>query len=215
MITGVAIVPSAPILLPENVSRVDIAADLRGDAVAAVRVATAGAAQVVVVAATDRAPRHTKAPLGVRVADCLLGLADVDLPRATLVVPWDEPPPACRVAGERLRAGPGAGATGTPHTALVVVADGSARRGEKAPGHLDERAFAHDDATLAAIAAGDADALMAIDPALAADLLDHGRAPLQVLAGAIEGLGLVSEVLRVEDPFGVRYVVATLRPDNR
>lgn len=206
MICGVAIVPSAPILLPEHTSRVDVAADLRRDAVTAVARACAGAERVVIVTATDHEPRHSKQPLGCRVATHLLALAGVAQPVDLLVIAHDCAPADCRGEGARLRA-----ESGGRHTALVVVADGSARRSEKAPGHLDERAFAHDETTLAAIRVADPDALLAIDPGDAAALLDLGRPPLHVLAGALAGR-FTSDVLRVEDPFGVRYVVATLSP---
>ena len=48
-----------------------------------------------------------------------------------------------RVAAALLDATPGVGRGGR---AYLVVGNGSARRSEKAPGHLDERAVAFDDA---------------------------------------------------------------------
>lgn len=103
---------------------------------------------------------------------------------------------------------------------LLVMADGSARRGEKAPGHLDERAFAFDDEVGRALEAGDPHALSVLDPALAADLLVQGRAALAVLgevvaaqvvaAGGAGGPGdrPKPEVLYRDDPHGVMYTVA-------
>ncbi|KGN34276.1 hypothetical protein N802_13015 [Knoellia sinensis KCTC 19936] len=124
---------------------------------------------------------------------------------------------------------------GTPHrgrpastseragTTLLVVADGSARRTEKAPGHLDPRAAGVDDAIVDALRSahmGGLDRLLDLDPALCADLLVSGRAPLQVLASAVgagprtdaEGARTAYrlERLDVSDPFGVLYVVAHL-----
>lgn len=72
-------------------------------------------------------------------------------------------------------------------TTLLVVADGSARRTEKAPGHLDPRSHEVDAAIVASIrgaADGGLAALLDLDPDLCADLLVAGRAPLQVLAAA-------------------------------
>lgn len=207
MISGVAVVPGAPVLLPENTSRVDVAGDLRADAVVAVRRAAEGADELVLVVATDREPRHTKPPVARRIAEHLVDLAGVRAPVCVVEVGWDLPTDACRDLGARRLA-----RVSPRHTAVVVVADGSARRGEKAPGHLDERAFAHDAATVDALRRSDAGALLAIDAGLAAELLDAGRAPLQVLAGALDGTTLRCELLREEDPFGVHYVVATLTP---
>jgi hypothetical protein len=93
--------------------------------------------------------------------------------------------------------------------ALLVMGDGSARRDVKAPGHLDERAQPYDDALTAALARADADALLALDPALAADLLVEGRAPWQVLAGAAAGAPFTGDLLYAAAPYGVGYVVAT------
>jgi hypothetical protein len=58
---------------------------------------------------------------------------------------------------------------------------------------------------------GDLAALLAIDPALAADLMATGRAAWQVLAGALPGVPVASLVRYCDDPFGVAYLVASLR----
>ncbi|MGL4175794.1 MAG: hypothetical protein ACRCSN_06920 [Dermatophilaceae bacterium] len=200
MITAVAVVPSAPALLPRYTGRVDAFAELRAAAATVVRAAVAAADRVVVVAATDREPRHSMAPLGQRVGEHLLSLAGARAddvlrgapppehpPNALVLVPWDASPTECRVMGGELATSGTSSAhgTGRASSALVVVADGSARRGEKAPGHLDERALAFDEALTAALRDADPAALLALDAALAADLLAHGRAPVQVAAGAM------------------------------
>lgn len=87
---------------------------------------------------------------------------------------------------------------------LLVVANGSACRSEKAPGHLDERAHDFDAAVLAALAAGDADALGGIDLALADDLLATGAPVLRGLAGTTV---LEASVDHADDPYGVAYWV--------
>ena len=79
-------------------------------------------------------------------------------------------------------------------TGVLVVGNGSATRTEKAPGHLDERAEAFDDALRSAFDA--------VDPGLATQLwadVDCLRA-LPPLAEA--------EVLYDDAPFGVQYWVA-------
>ena len=106
-----------------------------------------------------------------------------------------------------------------PATTLLVVADGSARRTEKAPGHLDDRAAAVDQAIVDAIRDsrdGGLERLLDLDPALCAELLVAGRAPLQVMAGTATASSTRTTGYRVascevSDPFGVLYVVAHLQ----
>jgi hypothetical protein len=89
---------------------------------------------------------------------------------------------------------------------LLVLANGSACRSEKAPGHLDERAGAFDAALGRALADGDLEALARLDPALAEDLLAAGVAGLAGLAA--RGLRVAeAEVDHADDPFGVMYWV--------
>ena len=94
--------------------------------------------------------------------------------------------------------------------ALLVMADGSARRSRRAPGYLDVRAEPFDAEAGRAIRAGDMPALLALDDRLAAELMATGRAAWQVLAGAAAGRR-PSCVVRYDDaPFGVGYLVASL-----
>ena len=203
MSAAVALVPSAPLLLPEYTGREDVGAPLRARAVEVVRAVAGGSpGGVVLVVASDREQRGGRSPLGQRVGEHLAALAGVPV-HAVVVVPWDLPTVDCRSLGTRL-AGEADG------RALVVVADGSARRGEKAPGHLDERAFAVDDAIAAAVGRGALPELLDLDPVLCAELLVHGRAPLQVAAAVSGDADLVCADLEVSDPFGVRYLVARL-----
>jgi hypothetical protein len=115
----------------------------------------------------------------------------------------EAPPEACAALGAALGAG--------PRTALLVMGDGSARRGAKAPGYVDDRAHELDQRAADALATGDADALAAIDPAVAAELLVAGRAAWQVLAGALGSKRADARLLHADDPFGVLYLVATWR----
>jgi hypothetical protein len=118
----------------------------------------------------------------------------------------DEPVAGCRKLGADL-------AGGSTRTALLTIGDGSARRGPRAPGHFDERAGAFDAEVERAVRASDLTALLDLDPALARELMATGRPAWQVLAGALEGMaGLAVEVQYAGDPFGVAYLVATLRP---
>ena len=118
----------------------------------------------------------------------------------------DEPVAGCRKLGADL-------AGRDARTALLVIGDGSARRGPRAPGHFDQRAAAFDAGVQQAIRAGDTGALLDLDPALARELMATGRPAWQVLAGALEiAVPLSAAVRYAGDPFGVAYLVATLRP---
>lgn len=240
MISSFAIVPSAPLLLPEYAGRADCGAQLRALAVAAVEHAAVGADQIVLVHATDRDPRHTRSALGLRVGAHLVAGAGRRI--TSVAVQWDAPVSVCREHGSAIGAG-------ESRVGLVVVADGCARRGEKAPGYLDERSFGYDREWLVALGGVEPElsspaemvpaavrggvnsaGLLALDAEVGADLLCHGRAPLQVLGGALAratashggtaGRGGTARrggtavyaippgQLWVGDPFGVRYVVA-------
>ncbi|WP_406298785.1 hypothetical protein OG948_26090 [Embleya sp. NBC_00888] len=112
----------------------------------------------------------------------------------------DAEPARCAARGAELVAG-------ADRVALLVVADGSACRTEKAPGYLDARAEPYDLALGAALEAADQVALAELDPALARELWVAGRPALQVLAGAA-GPGRQSRLLYAEAPYGVGYFVA-------
>jgi hypothetical protein len=88
------------------------------------------------------------------------------------------------------------------------LGDGSACRSTEGPGHLDPRAEPFDAEVVEALRAGDPAGLLAIDPALAADLQAAGRAAWQVLAGASEEVLFDAEVVYDAAPYGVGYMVA-------
>jgi hypothetical protein len=113
----------------------------------------------------------------------------------------------CATLGARL-------AATAERVALLVMADGSARRGLKAPGYLDERSFAFDAQVTEAIRAGDMAPLLALDASLGRDLMATGRPAWQVLAGAIGEQRPGSVIRYCDDPFGVAYLVATLWPQG-
>jgi hypothetical protein len=113
----------------------------------------------------------------------------------------------CAALGARL-------AATAAQVALLVMADGSARRGLKAPGYLDERSFPFDAQVTDAIRAGDMAPLLALDASLARDLMATGRPAWQVLAGAMGERRPASVIRYSDDPFGVAYLVATLWPQD-
>jgi hypothetical protein len=119
----------------------------------------------------------------------------------------DEPPDACVALGRQLGQAP-------ERTALLAMADGSARRSRRAPGHLDERSAGFDAAVERAVRAGDLDALASVDPVLAGELMATGRPAWQVLSGAMTGLRPAASVWYSGDPFGVAYLVASFSLDR-
>jgi hypothetical protein len=104
-------------------------------------------------------------------------------------------------------------------TGLLLMADGSARRGKTAPGYLDQRAFPWDDAVARALAEGDAASLAGLDAALAEELMVHGSASFRLL-GAVGlrcGPPSATALTYRGDPFGVTYFTALwhLAPRSR
>jgi hypothetical protein len=118
-------------------------------------------------------------------------------------------------AGTRLGVGPGdlAGVLAAlpDRTAVLAMGDGSARRSEKAPGHLDPAAGPFDAAVAAALGAGDADALACLDPAEGARLLAAGVPVWRAVGAALRGRPVTGELRYAEAPFGVGYFVAEWR----
>jgi hypothetical protein len=96
--------------------------------------------------------------------------------------------------------------------ALLCMGDGSARRTEKAPGWLDQRAEPFDRSVAAALRQGDPAALHELDDGLARELLAAGRASWQVLAGAAAERRWHGRLDYDEAPFGVAYFVAGWTP---
>ncbi len=102
---------------------------------------------------------------------------------------------------------------GSPEPVVVLaMADGSARRTTRSPGYLDERAVGYDEAVVTALAQGDAETLLALDPDLDAALWSTGRPVWQVLAGAAQtayevGGTITATVPYDAAPYGVGYAV--------
>lgn len=217
---GAVVVPAAPALLPGLGGLADPLRDVREAARRSIESACAAApiASLIAVSGQGEGPSewpidapsgaarfttgrvpHGALPAGLEIARMLLPEGR----SARLVgVAQDAAPQECLAVGRDLVAdGP---------VVLVVVADGSATRTLKAPGHFDERAEAFDATIARALAEVDGPALAAIDPDLASALWCRGRAALQVLAGAVEGSEspLRGQVDLDEAPYGVGYFVA-------
>lgn len=149
-------------------------------------------------------------PLPALVAGWLRGQTGAREATVTIVEP-DLSTEECRALGARIAEGP-------EPVGLLVAGDGSHRHGDRAPGRADHRAGPFDAAVHAALAAADPAALLAVDAGLAAELGAVGRAPWQVLAGAIEAdieadhRGWTCAEAHLLVPFGVAYHLAVLEP---
>lgn len=229
MIDAVVVCPQPPLLLRELSGAQDAVPELRracldairrslGDAVASVVVV--GGADTTGSWAADRtvdvrrfgttdAPEGDGLPLSLGVGRRLLDEAGWRGPVHLLSVSWGASDDVVRGVAEAVRAHAGSEEAGAGHTLLLVLADGSARRGAKAPGYLDERAFAFDDLVVDALAAGDAAALRDLDAGLADELMVLGRAAYAVLGSVLDGVAVRDcDVLYRDDPYGVQYTVA-------
>ncbi|MFI2713191.1 hypothetical protein ACH495_24010 [Micromonospora sp. NPDC018662] len=143
-------------------------------------------------------------PLSLTVGAWLLNRSGTGLPRLARSVAHDAAPTECAAFGASLID------DDDPRVALLVLGDGSACRGVTAPGYDDPRAQAYDDGVAVALAGADAEALRGLDPVLSAELRVAGRAPWQVLAGAVGAAGgdWRGELSYHRAPYGVAYFVA-------
>jgi hypothetical protein len=123
------------------------------------------------------------------------------LPRTYVAVPTSATPDECLGLGREI-------AAGNDRVGLLVMGDGSARRSEHSPVHLHPRAEIFDTTVASALQHSDLDVLAALDPDLATDLQAAGRAPWQVLAGALESVTLTPDLTYNAAPYGVGYLVA-------
>lgn len=227
MLTAAALCPAPPLLARELTGAADVLPELRracADAAGALLrsrpdvVAVVGPAEPArqwdAAARLDLSayapglgyqpvPPAEQLPLPLGLGDRLLTEAGYAGPRELHSVSEATPAKACAELGARL-------ALSADRVALLVMADGSARRGLKAPGYLDERSAPFDAAVEHAVADGDLSALLDIDADLADQLMAAGRPAWQVLAGAADGRRVVSEIRYSGDPFGVAYLVASL-----
>jgi hypothetical protein len=180
----IVLVPSTIALLPSYAGLEDPVPSLRDACLDAVGELVADSpSRVGVVSAPvrdDNQERGVKEAAGLRIARYLLG-----------EVGWT-------------------GEVGEDGSALLVVANGSACRSEKAPGHLDERSFGFDETISRALRDGDVESLAGLDEALAEELWCHDAPAFHQLARALPP-GATGEVSYSDDPFGVQYWVVIWR----
>jgi hypothetical protein len=91
---------------------------------------------------------------------------------------------------------------------VLAMGDGSARRSVKAPGHLDEAAGPFDATVAKALAAGDPDALAALDPVEGERLMAAGVPTWRAVGTALAGRGITARLHYDDAPFGVGCLVA-------
>jgi len=208
-VVAAAVCPMTPLLFRHLSGLADPLAELREAAVAAVRDATAGADEVVVLAPIGgreapgdwRDPSHSgpvhgePLSLGEQVGRHLLGLADCTLPVTCVEVP---------------------GLVAAPQgvkVALLVLGDGAAARRNGAPGYIDERSFPYDDHLAALLGDGDGTGLTQLDEKLGAELLATGRLSFPVLGSLMPQAD--AELRWRGDPLGLTYFVALWRARSR
>lgn len=223
MITGIAFCPQAPALVPA-VGR-GLGGELgvlRAACRMAIRRVAPPSSQIVVIgsgrqnATFATSSRGSLAPYGV---DLVVGLGSDDGPIAL--------PPSLTVGAWLVRdaVGPCSGAVAHSvgpdasdlpqiadgdSTALVVVGDGSARRSEKAPGYLDDRAAAFDARVAEALRAGNAPGLRhELSWPGGDEMLAAGVRVWDEVARLVEAANWDGELLYDHAPYGVGYFVAT------
>ncbi|OOC53305.1 MULTISPECIES: class III extradiol dioxygenase subunit B-like domain-containing protein [Nocardiopsis] len=230
MIVATAVCPHPPLLIRELGGGQDVAAELRKECESALEALAAHSPDVlVVIGGHDSSGEHTERlvpvrefggtgervsrertlPLSLGVARRLIESVGYRGRVETATVAWDASADEVEALGRRV-------ADRTERVALLVMGDGSARRGTRAPGHLDERAFGFDEEVRRCLSEGDRAGLLRLDPDLAADLMAAGRAAFQVMAHALASTGgpVGPKVLYADDPFGVMYFVAVWPCDS-
>lgn len=92
--------------------------------------------------------------------------------------------------------------------ALLVMADGSARRSETAPGYLHPRAAEFDETVRSALAGGEPAALERLDAGLGTEVLAAGVPAWHAAASVLAAAHYDAELLYADAPYGVGYFVA-------
>ena len=196
MIGTVLVLPTPPALLSPR-SADDPVAELR----AACQAALAHLGDFVVVVAVptseENLARGVTEPLGHRIARHLLGERQF-VPE--LALPWTA---ASLIEQDGLP-----GEHSLPASTLVVMADGSARRGEKAPGHLHPDAARFDDAIDQALRDGDAETLATLDLEQADELWCEGAPGFRLLGEVARDREVAAQVSYADAPYGVAWWVA-------
>ncbi|MFD1827518.1 MULTISPECIES: hypothetical protein [Mumia] len=216
MLVAVAVVPQTPLLVPEIAAGAAGELEpLRAAAIEAVREAAGVADRVMVVAPGpgEEAYDSVVADFSAFGYECLdTGASDVRPGSALPLGEW-----LLSAAGVTLprtfreTTGTAIDLGGHVRTALLVLADGTAKREESAPGHVDVRSLAFDAVIGTALAGVDLDALASLDPALADALWASGAPAFRALAATVRADAAEGWAARLRydgAPYGVAYWVA-------
>jgi hypothetical protein len=219
----VAFCPSPPVLLPAVAGSGDGALSELREACAAAVSAVLDAAPEVVVVLGDGVEDGVR--YGPGDAGDLRGFGvDLEIPFSAPTrpggrrLPWPHTLGAWLLdeaghAGARLGVGPGDLADALENlpgsVGILALGDGSARRTDRAPAAFDEAAGPFDAAVSAALAAGDAGALAAVDPAEGERLLATGAPVWRAVGAALAGRPVRATLHYDAAPFGVGYLAAS------
>jgi hypothetical protein len=218
----VAFCPSPPLLLPEVEGRADAdTTALRRACADAVAATLAAGPEVVLVVGQGAGPgeRYGAGDVG-----DLRGLGlDLQPPFDRRGRPGGRRVPLPHTLGARLlddagyagrRVGAGPADLGSllrelPRPlGMLVMGDGSARRGARAPGYLDDAAAPFDAAVAGALGDGNPAALADLDPAEGDRLLAAGVPAWRAVGTALTGRPVRARLHLDAAPFGVGYLVA-------
>lgn len=92
--------------------------------------------------------------------------------------------------------------------AVLVMADGTAKRADASPGSFDDRAAVYDKLIAQALADGDAPALAGLDLDLGEQLWAGGAPALRSLGASVGPRSIDARLAYDDAPFGVGYFVA-------
>jgi hypothetical protein len=230
-VLGAALVPAAPVLIPElSGQMMPAAAPTEAARAALARLINANPEQLVVVAEGDRdAEFGSSAQVGLHRLGGLPRLEDPD------AVAAEELPLPLAIGAALLGQLEWAGPTsyrlvdrsissaeaaehgrqldqGDSQTGLVLLGSGSARSTEKAPGSLDPNAAQFNQDLLRMIKQGDANAISQLSAEASEGQMSDIRVPLQLLAGVASLSPPAGEVGFADEFKGVYYLCATFLP---
>jgi len=224
--TTVVTCPHPPLLLRPLSGTQDVVEELRVACLTALQpVVSVNPAVIVVVGGADRAgewdadtpvdvrrfgttgPRTGPGlPLSLGVGRWLLDEVGWTGRTELLAVCWDTSDGDLEALAARLLA-----RADRENLAVLLLGEGSTRRGATAPGFLDERAFPFDDVVADALDSGEGGELRSLDDTLARELMVSGRAVFRLLGQLVASTDrpASAELDYRDDPFGVSYFVAT------
>jgi len=230
-IVAAAVIPGAPVLVPGLDGALQSAAEPRAGCLRALRrVAEAGPDEILIVAEGDReqvfgqdtshglhrlgglAYAVTRTgreclPVPLAVGAALLREAGWEGPVVHRTLASDAPTSNAIDLGQRLRDAP-------ERRGLVLMASGSARMTDKAPGAFHPGAKDFAAAYLRVLRSGTHEDFLATEALPFAEQLSDARLPLQVLAGALPGTPIDTVIDFAQEFHGVFYACASFIPEG-